>query len=181
MSATRVTVRDRLRSVHGEVDEASVGHLVGALAADPETLAEYWTATTRFCHTQPRGQLCAAWRSGMAPRHGERDDDWLLLDLPGRWVPYHLSDAWMFAEWRSDWMELSEQRRKERWTRGGRDWRQVLYGRPMLEFLIRTSRQVHQQQRAARAAANGSRSCARTSAFSRYLPGPGGPPVRGHG
>lgn len=162
MSKLRLVVREADRDWSGTVDAADADRAIAALSADPTTLAELQTACSR--HAMPReGRACL---EGLSPGLCDESTDagLVVIDLAARlvadstsewselsgeityhdgddetetWLPFHLADDWLLTNDCSGWRRLADERRREREARPMLEVRQVVYGRPLLEFIAR--------------------------------------------
>ncbi len=162
MSMISLTVQDPKQSRHAVVDEHLAHAMIASVSADPETLSEWQAALTRFIHPQIASELLSHWSLG--PGWQKAQDPICVIDLAGRmvvssweheldegvaatpyvsvqgpserWYAYHLSDEWLLTSDLQYWSTLSQQRREQRLRQPRIDLRQILYGDPLLEFLV---------------------------------------------
>lgn len=155
MKSIRLLVRDAARALQGSVAPAWAGAVVGALAADPETIAELDAAMQRFQVDAP----LEAWRESFVESDEDFDPDaWgAVIDLPTRMVfwsggpgpdegpasapvldrgeltqvelSYELLPCWQIVRTRSGWRERVEVAREIQRAHPPLDVRQVLYDR----------------------------------------------------
>jgi len=160
MKSIRLLVRDAARAIQGSVAPPWAGAIVGALAADPETIAELDTAMQRFQVDAPP----EAWRESFVDSDEELDPDaWgAVVDLPTRLIfwsggpgpeegassapvldkgeltsaelPYEWLPAWQIVRTRDGWRERVEAARQTQLEHAPLDMRAVLYDR-LLEWL----------------------------------------------
>ena len=147
-------------TVHGSVGDA----LVAALSAEPETIDELETALKRFqnCESIPASSLHRQKR-GPIDEH-PWDAGILVIDLAARIVacestyslptrkgkvdyhngkhstgfplPYLLSDDWLFSPTIGNYQARCERRIKEHEATPSFDTRSILYGEPLLKFIV---------------------------------------------
>ena len=154
-------------TLHGSVADA----MVASLSAEPETFTELEAALARFIKPRTSFSLLAnvtkrdgldedPWDSGviiidLASRtvaiestysqpgpHGEvkYHDGIHLTDVP---IRYQLPDDWAFVYSVAEYKGISEQRKRAREANPPLDTRSVLYGRPLLEWIVKTIHSSH--------------------------------------
>ncbi|HEX7377564.1 MAG TPA: hypothetical protein VF278_10655 [Pirellulales bacterium] len=161
MSEVRLVLRDAAREISGVCHGSTADHLIAALSAEPETIAELEKAVEHF-YKRGDGHSFLGW---FAP--GVDDEPYdagvVIVDLaarliacestyssPGRYgfvlyhdgraatdlqVNYHLPDDWTIVSDVLDWRARAEELRRQRLRQPPLDAREVLYGRPLLEFI----------------------------------------------
>ena len=155
-----MTIVDSEGAIHGEPHGSFADAVVGALGAEPETIAELEAALTRFLPPGERGRF-AGWRRGVCDE--PYDAGICIVDLTARlvvlrstyslpgpkgqvlyrdrendtgaWLPYHVSDDWAFTDNVEAREGLAERRRHQRAASPPLDARAVLYGR-VCEFIV---------------------------------------------
>jgi hypothetical protein len=163
VSKVRLNIIDREQALSSEVHGYLGDALVAALTAEPETVGELAAALARFI--KPRGDSSpfAGFRKGedfepydagvmvidLAARVVAVDSSYSLPSAEGSFrvlsdfaeedvhVPYRLSDEWLFVYSIPEYEGVRGRRREERLAVGPFDPREVLYGRPLLEFIAR--------------------------------------------
>ncbi|HVF30791.1 MAG TPA: hypothetical protein VNA22_07460 [Pyrinomonadaceae bacterium] len=165
MSYVRFNISDRDRTIHGDLHGSFTDPLIASLTAEPETIDEFKTALERFIKADSDWPLLHDFRTpeNLEPY----DAGVVAIDLasrtvgyestyahPGRdgsvrvpeefsedgeniYIPYRLPDDWMFIGCMAMYEGTSSMRREKRLQRPAIDARSVLYGRPMLEHLVR--------------------------------------------
>jgi len=160
MSQIGMVIIDPCRTIYGRPHASFVDAVVAALSAEPETIDELERALARFIQSNEHGHF-ATWSES---RCAEPFDAGLcIVDLTARlvvlqsaynepgpkgevlycgggrdaetWVPYHLSDDWLFSENVDAWQSLADKRRQERLAAPPRDARPVLYGQ-VCRFIV---------------------------------------------
>lgn len=163
MSEVRIIIREADQDWSGTVHGSTADVAIAALSADPVTLTELERAMGRFEQVgedrRPLGML----RSGANDE--PYDAGLVVIDLIGRLVvvdstysspgsrgqvryhdgrqltehvlDYHLSDDWLFLSSAESWAGTSESRRLKRRGELEFDFRAVLFGPPLFEFLAR--------------------------------------------
>ena len=160
MRDVMLNLLDRRRAIHAKVHGSFGDTVVGALAAEPDTIEELAMAAVRFVNPVPADGCFAAWALGVC------DEPWdagiVIVDLAARlivwqsscsrptrsgqvryrdagvatdvWLSYSLADDWLFSDDGSGWRNLAETRRRARAACPPLDARAVLYGR-VTEFV----------------------------------------------
>ena len=164
MSEVRLNLTDSEQTISGTIHASVADRAVAALSAEPETIAELQAALARFEKRTANTGPFAWFRSGaidnrpwdagiviidLAARivafestysqYGPRGCVWYhdgesATDLP---LPYWLSPDWIFCNSIEGYEGSWEARRAERQATPPLDAREVLYGRPLLEFIAR--------------------------------------------
>lgn len=161
MSMLRLVVRDATRDLSGYCHGSDADRLVAALAAEPETIEELETALARFMHRE-HGLLA---RFDCHIDDEPYDAGVVVIDLAARLVAYkstwsslshsgtvtyhdgkcttdveisfHVPEDWIFNREMNCWEFIAESRRAERLAQEPLDARQVLFGKPLIEFIAR--------------------------------------------
>ena len=162
MSEIRINILDKDRGVCGEVHGSIGDAIMAALSAEPETIDELSFAFTRFRahdddyspfnyfspHTNFEPYDAGIVVIDLAGRtigyestysYPEREGTiWLRIDNSDEGLPirFRLPEDWMFVKSIPLFEGTSAQRRKERLANPPADYRAVLYGKPMIEFII---------------------------------------------
>lgn len=163
MSYVRLIVTDQTQTINGEVHGYLGDALVAALTAEPETVEELGWALARFIKPQSEGSPFAGFRKG--EDFEPYDAGMVVIDLAARivaadssysqpsaegsfrvqgefaeedfYVPYRLSDDWLFVYSIPEYEGVCERRCEERLAVEPFDAREVLYGRALLEFIAK--------------------------------------------
>lgn len=163
MSDIRLIVRDADREWCGIIHASFADRVIAALSADPVTLEELESATSRFIKPTPHGRMFSNF-SGRASDE-PYDAGLIAIDLVAKLVAvestysspgltgyvdyhdgqcctqyslrYHLADDWKFLSDSYKWRYFADERRQDRAARPSIDTRAVFYGRPLLEFIAR--------------------------------------------
>jgi len=161
MSEVKLVLRDATRDVSGTLHGSIADRIVAALSAEPETLEELATAVERF--EAGGSRWLQRLRSGIDDR--PHDAGVVIIDLAARLiafestyssparqggVSYHdgtqatsvrlrytLPDDWSFLRQAFDWQAAADACRRERAARPAFDAREVLYGKPIVEWIAR--------------------------------------------
>lgn len=163
MSYVRLNITDQTQTINDEVHGYFGDALVAALTAEPETVEELGSALARFIKPQREGSPFALFRE---EANFEPDDAGVVvIDLAARvvaadssysqpsaegsfrvqsefaeedfYVPYRLSDEWLFVYSIPEYEGICQRRCDERLAVEPLDAREVLYGRALLEFIAR--------------------------------------------
>ncbi|PYS94603.1 MAG: hypothetical protein DMF64_00190 [Acidobacteria bacterium] len=163
MSSIRLNISDAERAINGEVHGCFGDAVVAALTAEPETIDELGLALARFI--KPLSDLSPfAWLQ-QGESFEPYDAGVVVIDLAARivavdssysqpsaegnvriedessadevFIPYRLSDDWLFVYSMPEYEGVSAKRRAERLAFKPLDVREVLYGRALLEFIAR--------------------------------------------
>src|SRR5205085_4364903 len=163
MSSIRLNISDAERAINGEVHGCFGDAVVAALTAEPETIDELGLALARFI--KPLSDLSPfAWFQ-QGESFEPYDAGVVVIDLAARivavdssysqqsaegnvriedessadevFIPYRLSDDWLFVYSMPEYEGVSAKRRAERLAFKPLDVREVLYGRALLEFIAR--------------------------------------------
>jgi hypothetical protein len=170
MRKIHLVVQDVERIVVGAVKEPVARALLAALSAEPYRIDEWLKATRRFAHpvhvATVRKELADLGSTGSSENPLDDVSADAVIDLqhrilfvpwaqdqeliPVRYVapegpvklelPYTMSHHWLVSQQFDDWLRLAEEStlRLPPWHR--RDRRQILYGPPMLRFLLESIR-----------------------------------------
>jgi hypothetical protein len=161
MSEVRLVIRDASRAISGTPHGAFGDAVVAALSAEPETIEELDTAVERF-QARSDGRKFFGWFS-RAVNDEPHDAGLVIIDLPARLIAYestysavahegyvryhdgrsatrhdlrfHLPDDWKITCQVESWESLAGERRRERAANPPLDARDIVYGRPLLEFI----------------------------------------------
>jgi hypothetical protein len=149
-------------TIHGSVGDSCVA----ALSAEPETIAELEAALGRYIRPQAEWSPFASFRCGCEIDSEPWDAGLLIIDLAARIVavestyslpqlegevryhdgtqatdvsvPYCLPHDWLFVNSVEAYRWSSNRRRQQREESLPLDGRAVLYGSPLLEFIVRS-------------------------------------------
>lgn len=180
MSEVRLVIRDadedRSGTVHGSVADL----FVAALSADPVSLSELDAAVDRFALESPQRGHLSHFRGSLDTEPW--DAGLVVIDLAARLVvinssysspgptgaisrdnvesveggtvtlSYRLAEDWMFRYDAMYWEETARTRRQQRADQRVTDVREILYGEPMLRFVINGCRRqfAHREEIAER-------------------------------
>ena len=137
--------------------------LIAALTAEPETIAEFETALSRYLKPEPdwpilqhfnRHEDLEPYDAGIVAidlhsRTVGFDTTYSLPCAAGRvrvpkefsdelddiWIPYRVPDDWMFVESMALYRGTRIAQAEDRWRRAPFDARPVLFGRPMINYI----------------------------------------------
>ncbi|MGB9179225.1 MAG: hypothetical protein WCB68_08250 [Pyrinomonadaceae bacterium] len=163
MSYVRLNIIDAEHTINGEVHGYFGDALVAAMTAESETVEELGLALGRFIKPLSDSSPFACFRKG--ENFEPYDAGVVVIDLAGRvvavdssysqsqaegsfrvqsefaeedvFVPYRLSDEWLFVYSIPEYEGVCGRRREERLAVEPFDARGVLYGRALLEFIGR--------------------------------------------
>lgn len=164
MSELKLNLIDEKTVLHGTIHGSVADRTVAALSAEPETIAELAAALARYIKplddSSPFQWFCSAkeidaerWDAGimvidLASRIVAAESSYSQPQPEGQ-VHYHngtesteipvlyrLSEDWLFVHSVEAYQWSHERRRDERLAQPPLDVRAVLYGRPLLEFLL---------------------------------------------
>ena len=162
MSEIRLNVIDAIRAIHDTVHGSIGDAVIASLSAEPETVGELETALDRFNKRLDEqshfdlfvdGKDFRPWDAGViivdlaarivavessysAPEaQGEINyhDGTAATDLS---LPYVLPADWLFISSIDEYESLRDERLIKRRAEPQRDIRQVLYGRPLIDFIV---------------------------------------------
>jgi len=163
MSYVKINITDREKTISGEVHGGTGDALVAALSAEPETVAELGHALSRF--SNPHGEESPFARFSQHEDYESYDAGILIIDLAARVIAcestycsplkqgevryhnghhstdipvrYRLPDDWIIVSSIPEYEGVSRRRREERLAVEPFDAREILYGRELVEFLVR--------------------------------------------
>lgn len=162
MSEIRINILDRDRGVSGEIHGSIGDAIMAALSAEPETIDELSFAFLRF---RPPGEEYSPFQHFSSYTNFEPYDAGIVaIDLASRTIGYEstysypqregiiplriddsgddlpirfcLPDDWIFIKSILLFEGTAAERREERLANPPVDYRAVLYGKPMIEFII---------------------------------------------
>ncbi len=161
MSEVRLVIRGAEGDWSGTIHGSSADQAIAALSADPVTLDELEVAVGRYQKPRTNGKFFGGMRRGIEDE--PYDAGLVVIDMVGRLivvestyssasrsgmiayhdgncctqhhVPFWLAEEWQFSSDGNQWRGLSESRRQEQSAQPAIDFREVLYGQPLLEFL----------------------------------------------
>lgn len=164
MSEVKLNLTDTQRTISGTIHGSVADACIAALSAEPETLTELETALARY--NKPTADISAfGWfHEHQGIDKAPWDAGIVIIDLAGRIVAsestyskpgpegevsyhdgvcgtdtsvfYRLPDDWLFLDAIDQYECLRAQRRLERLSVPPLDARAILYGRPLLEFIV---------------------------------------------
>lgn len=162
--SVRLTIRAAGLGICWETDEWAVLVALAALAAEPETEAEFFAAVRRY---QPNHLWDETGQAAEIEASASEDGNWCLIDLPSRTVvagsKFDLPDPhsafepgddddppdgfhvvwldtprdWLFQRAEGDWLSVVAKREETLASQRRVETRSVLFGRPMLEFVAK--------------------------------------------
>jgi hypothetical protein len=163
MSQLTLTILDSRRAIHSQPHGSFACAVVAALSADPETIEELESAVVRFWAPAEYGGFFTGWPRGVDDQ--PHDAGVCIIDLAARLVacestyaslhhhgevnyhdgrqetndclPFDISHDWQFTREMEDWQFRAQWRRQERTARPRPDFRAVLFGPPLLEYVAR--------------------------------------------
>lgn len=164
MSYVRVNIADANHTISGDLHGSMTDPLVAALTAEPETIEEFQTALERFIKTESdwtplRGFVAhentepydagivyidlAARVIGVESTYSSPSKDGMVR-VPNEFadddddihVPYRLPDDWIIEYSIPSYEGVSHRRRTERALARPFDARPMLYGRPLIKFIV---------------------------------------------
>lgn len=167
MSEIKLNLVDANQILHGTVHGSVTDAVVAALSAEPETLVELEAAIARFIKPvstssqflsfQFSDQIDSTpWDAGivivdLAARIVASESTYSTL-IPTGEIPFHdglkstdvmvryrVPDDWTFVYSIAEYTSLREDRRNERAANPPLDAREILYGRPLLEWIVETT------------------------------------------
>ncbi len=174
MSEVRLVIRDAQRDIHANKHGSFAEAVIASLSAEPETIEELDVALERFIarggepffrdfasgvDDEPYeaglviidlaarlvvcdSTYCSARPEGTADYHDETG----VTDVP---VRFHLSDGWCLSADSLGWRLRAEDRRRNRRLSPPQDVRAVVYGKPLIRFIVEKCFEVFQDQGAA--------------------------------
>lgn len=165
MSCVRFNISDRYVTIHGDLHGSFTDALIATLASEPETIAEFESASQRFIKTESDWSLLRGFKKyeNLEPY----DAGIVAIDLPSRTVgfettytipvahgnvriasdftgddelhiPYRIPDDWKLVETIPVYEGTRIGRREERLKNPPFDARPILYGRPMVMHIARS-------------------------------------------
>ena len=174
MSEVRLVVRDGQRDVHANEHGSFAESVIAALSAEPETIEELDAALGRFIARGERGYF-ATFLEGADDE--PYDAGIVVVDLAARLVVcdstycsaapegsvayhngecatdlnvnYHLFADWLLSDDATNWRPVADQRRQERLANPPLDVREVVYGDPLLRFIVEQCFEAFRDQGAA--------------------------------
>jgi hypothetical protein len=183
MSEVKLNLTDAQHTISGTIHGSVADACIAALSAEPETINELEAALARY--HKPAGDISPfEWfRNGQEIDERSWDAGIVIIDLAARIVAfestysypalqgevnyhdgvcgtdisilYRLPDDWLFLDSIDQYEGLRDPRRLERLSTPPLDARAILYGRPLLEFIVRES-WLPNHQAAAASAGDGS-------------------------
>jgi hypothetical protein len=177
MSEVKLNLTDAQHTISGTIHGSVADACIAALSAEPETIAELEAALARY--HKPSGDISPfGWFHNHSTIDTEPwDAGIVIIDLAARIIAsestysrpgprgevryhdglcgtdtsisYRLPDDWLFLDPIDQYERLRESRRLERLSTHPLDSRDILYGRPLLEFIVRETCAVNHQTPAA--------------------------------
>lgn len=163
MSYLRINLSDREKTISGEVHGSQGEALIAALSAEPETLAELDHALSRFI--KPHREESSFTRFASHENYEPYDAGILVIDLAARVIAcestycdaskegevcyhnghsstdvpvrYRLPDDWIIVRSIPEYKGVAARKHEERLKAVPLDAREILYGRELIEFLVR--------------------------------------------
>jgi hypothetical protein len=163
MSCVRFNISDKYECISGDLHGSMTEPLIAALTAEPETIAEFETALSRYVKPEPdwptlqhfkRHEDLEPFDAGIVAidlnsRTVGFDTTYSLPCAAGRvrvpkefsdetddiWIPYRVPDDWTFVESMALYRGTRIARAEDRWRRAPFDARPVLFGRPMITYI----------------------------------------------
>jgi hypothetical protein len=160
MSEVRLNVMDAQAVINGRIHGSVADAVIASLSAEPETIAELEAALSRF--SKFNQSPFASFRSGEDARPW--DAGIVIVDMAGRiiaaestysdptavgeiryhngkkgtdvWLPYRIPDDWLIVDSVLEYESRRDSRRDERLARPRIDIREVLYGMPLIDFIV---------------------------------------------
>ena len=164
MSEVRINLSDANQILHGEVHGSVGDRLVAALSAEPETLAELEAALARYEKPDPEFPAFRFLTKTSDIDKRPWDAGVVVIDLAARIVAvesvysnpglegevsyhngdhetdirvqYRLPDDWLFVRSIEEYEVLFRNRSQQRAAHPPLDTRSILYGRPLIEWII---------------------------------------------
>ena len=165
MSEIKLNLIDTQNMLHGTIHGSVADAVVAALSAEPETIAELQAALERYIKPIDKASPFALFHADSRIDERPWDAGIVVVNLAARIVAsestysqpapqgqvdyhngvsatdipvlYRLRDDWLFLDSIRQYECLREQRCRERAATSPLDVRAVLYGRPLLEFIVR--------------------------------------------
>ena len=170
MSEVKLNLIDAQQVLHGTIHGSVADACVAALSAEPETIAELQAALTRYIKPRDDSGPFESFRSAGQIDEECWDAGIVIIDLTSRIVAvessysqpqpegevhyhdgtkstditvlYRLPDDWLFVNSVEAYQWSCERRGQERLARTPRDAREVLYGAPLLGFIVSECRKL---------------------------------------
>src|SRR6185295_2429000 len=167
MSEVKLNLVDASSILVGTIHGSGADRCVAALSAEPETLSELASALARYSRPQDELSPFAVFRSSSELNPAPWDAGLVVIDLAARIVlsdstysipgiegqvdyhdgaqatecsiPYRLPDDWLFVNSIEAYRWSRDRRREVRQATLPLDSRAVLYGIPLLEFIVASS------------------------------------------
>ncbi len=164
MSEIKLNLIDKLQVLHGNTHGSIGDAIVAALSAEPESIAELEAAMARYAKPSSSQSRFAFFQTGKVIDEVPWDAGIVVIDLaarivaiestysqPGREgevqfhdgtqstdisVLYRVPDDWLFTHSLDEYRAKCAQRRRDRATTPPLDARAILYGRPLLEWIV---------------------------------------------
>jgi hypothetical protein len=164
MSEIKLNLTDAQQTLHGTIHGSIADACVAALSAEPETISELEAALARFINPVDDSSPFAWFRKAGEIDKQPWDAGIAIIDLAARIVAsnstysqpapqgevryhdgvcatdipvlYRLPDDWLFLNSIEEYEGLREGRRQERAATPPLNAREVLYGRPLLEWVV---------------------------------------------
>jgi hypothetical protein len=167
MSEVKLNLIDAQNTISGTIHGSMADACVAALSAEPETVAELAAALARYSKPAGDGSPFGWFHKRSSIDEESWDAGIVIIDLAARIVAaessyskpglkgevryhdgvcatdtsisYRLPDDWLFLDQIEHYVRSREPRRLERLSTPPLDARAILYGRPLLEFMVRES------------------------------------------
>lgn len=163
MSEVKLNLTDAQRTLNGTIHHSIIDACVAALSAEPETIPELEAALERFINPVGESSPFASFRTAADIDTEPWDAGIAIIDLAARLIAsnsasrprpkgevhyhddasatnipvlYRLPDDWLFLNSIEEYQCLRKQRRQERAATPPLYAREVLYGRPLLEWVV---------------------------------------------
>jgi hypothetical protein len=177
MSEVKLNITDAQDTISGTIHGSVADACVAALSAEPETIGELEAALARYDKPSANSSPFAFFHKHSWIDEKPWDAGIVIIDLAARIVAsesryskpgpqgevryhdgvcatdtsisYRLPDDWLFLEEIERYGPLRDSRRRERLGTPPLEARAILYGRPLLEFIVRESWLLHHQTAAA--------------------------------
>ncbi len=165
MSEVKLNLIDAQHTLHGEIHGSVADSAVAALSAEPETIAELEAALARYIKPDAASSPFAWFRTDTEIDDRPWDAGIVVIDLAARIVAvestysrprrtgrvdyhdgvsatdislhYRVPDDWVFLDSIEEFEGLRAKRLQRRQAEPPLDARAILYGRPLLEFIVR--------------------------------------------
>lgn len=166
MSEVKLNLIDAQQVLHGTIHGSVADSAVAALSAEPETIAELEAALARFQKPISSCRPFAIFHSGTDIDEVPWDAGIVIIDLAARIVAsestyscpapegevryhdgekstdysiaYRVPEDWVFLHSVEEYLGLYQERSLERAANPPLDAREILYGRPLLEWIVET-------------------------------------------